>query len=160
MIQALTLVAIALLVIIDQVIKKIIVLNLDVGEVCCHIPNFVEIQYCRNYGGMMGTFDGMAKILSVFAMVIIFFVICFLMTKKIKFGVIYCSLTAIVAGGIGNLIDRLVLGYVIDYINVLFVDFYIFNFADCLVTVGAFVIVIFEIYELITEIRKKGERNG
>ncbi len=160
MIQAITLIVISLLVIIDQIIKKVITVNLSVGESCFQIPGFIEIQYCRNYGGMMGTFDGMAKILSVAGIVILLVVVAFLMTKKVKFGVIYVCLTAIVAGGIGNLIDRLVLGYVVDYINVLFMDFYIFNFADCLITVGAFVIIIYEIYELVIELRKKGESNG
>lgn len=160
MIQVVTLLIISALVVIDQIIKNIVVENLAVGESCWNVPNFIEIQYCRNYGGMMGTFDGMAKILSVVAVVILVIVVILMLTKKIKFGVIYIGLTMIVAGGIGNLIDRIMLGYVIDYINVLFIDFYIFNFADCLITVGSFGIIIFEIYELIKEIRKKGESNG
>lgn len=160
MIQAVTLLTISVLVIIDQIIKKAVVANLTIGESCWTVPGFIEIQYCRNYGGMMGTFDGMAKVLSIAAIIILLIVVAFMLTKKIEFGVVYIGLTMIVAGGIGNLIDRLMLGYVIDYINVLFMDFYIFNFADCLITVGAFGIIIFEIYELIAELRKKGENNG
>lgn len=160
MIQALTLLVISILVVADQLIKKAVVANLAVGESCLRVPGFIEIQYCRNYGGMMGTFDGMAKILSVIAIIILIAVLAMMLTKKIKFGVLYVGLAMIVAGGIGNLIDRVMFGYVIDYINVLFVDFYIFNFADCLITVGSFGLIIYEIYELIVEMRKKGENNG
>lgn len=160
MVQALTLLVVSILVIVDQVIKKAVTANLSVGESCLTVPGFAEIRYCRNYGGMMGTFDGMAEILSVVAVIILIVVLIMMLTKKIKFGVIYIGLAMIVAGGIGNLIDRIVLGYVIDYINVLFINFYIFNFADCLITVGSFGIIIFEIYELIVETRKKGESNG
>ena len=59
------------------------------------------------------------------------------------------------AGGLGNIIDRVFRGYVIDYIEVLFVDFYIFNFADCLVTCSAFLIVFYEIYSVYREYKTK-----
>ena len=61
---------------------------------------------------------------------------------------------------IGNLIDRFRLGYVIDYIDVLFVKFYVFNFADCLVTVGAFLIIGYQIYEIIKDTKEKKEKQN
>ncbi|MBR5438182.1 MAG: signal peptidase II, partial [Clostridia bacterium] len=51
-------------------------------------------------------------------------------------------------------------GYVIDYIEVLFVDFYIFNFADCLVTCSAFAIIFYEIYAVYKEYKIKKEKNA
>lgn len=160
MVQAVTLIIIAALVIIDQLTKYFVVSNLEIGESCLRVPHFIEVRYVRNYGGMMGTFDGMGKILGIATILIIVAAIIILMLKKIKPGVIYVCVTMIIAGGIGNLIDRMKLGYVIDFINVLFVDFYIFNFADCLVTVGAFLLIFYEIYLMIKDSKKKGESDA
>lgn len=160
MIQTVTLLIIAALVGVDQLIKYFVTANLAVDESCMRIPGFIEIRYCRNYGGMMGTFDNMGKLLAAVTVLIILVGLGAIIFKKIKPGFVYVCVTMILAGGIGNLIDRLALGYVIDYINVLFVDFYIFNFADCLVTVGAFLLIFYEIYELIKESGKKRKENA
>ena len=60
----------------------------------------------------------------------------------------------IIAGGAGNQLDRLTRGYVIDYIHTLFIDFPIFNFADCLITCACFAVMIYLIFDLIRD-RKK-----
>lgn len=159
MIQAVTLIIIAVLVILDQLTKYLVVTNLDVGESCLTLPHFIEVHYVRNYGGMMGTFDGMGKILGAVTVIIIAVGIILLLLKKIKPKIPYICVTMIIAGGIGNLIDRFRFGYVVDFINVLFVRFYVFNFADCLVTVGAFLLVFYELYQIIKDSRKKGEKN-
>lgn len=160
MLRIITLLIIAALVGADQLIKYLVTANMQVGESCWELPGFIEIRYCRNYGGMMGTFDNGATVLAVFTVVIILVGLGALMLKKIKPGFLYWCITAILAGGIGNLIDRLALGYVVDYINVLFVDFYIFNFADCLVTVGAFLLIFYEIYEAVKELKQKREKDA
>ena len=66
-------------------------------------------------------------------------------------------LVLIFAGGLGNLIDRIAYGYVIDFIEPLFIHFPVFNFADCCITVGAFMLIGYEIYEMIKEHKKKAE---
>ena len=60
-----------------------------------------------------------------------------------------------VSGGIGNIIDRLRLKYVVDFIEPLFVNFAVFNFADCLITVGAFALIIYLIVDLIKDSAKQ-----
>lgn len=160
MIQTITLIVMALLVLIDQLTKFFVTSNMQVGNACFSLPHFIEIRYVRNYGGMMGTFDGMGKVLGIVTIVILAVGIILLMLKKIKFGIPYVCLTMIIAGGIGNLIDRIRLGYVIDFINVLFVKFYVFNFADCLVTVGAFLLIFYEIYLIFKDSEKKGENDA
>ena len=76
----------------------------------------------------------------------------------------FCQVCAvlIVAGGLGNLIDRVLLGYVIDYIEVQFVDFAVFNFADILVTCGSFMLMGYMIYDIFREKKqaKAGDKNG
>ncbi len=160
MLQIITVLVMAALVVIDQVIKYFVASSHAVGDVLFKIPGFVEIVYAENYGGMMGTFSNMAKVLGVIALIVIVVGFVLLMIKKIRFGFVYICITMILSGGIGNIIDRFRLGYVIDYINVLFVNFYVFNFADSLVTVGAILLIIYEIYELIKGAGKPGEKTG
>lgn len=160
MVQAVTLIIIAVLTLIDQLTKYLVVNNLEIGESCLTIPHFIEVRYVRNYGGMMGTFEGMGRLLGAATILILAAGVILIILKKIRLGVPYVCITMIIAGGIGNLIDRMRLGYVIDFINVLFVDFYVFNFADCLVTVGAFLLIFYEIYSMIKDPKKKVESDA
>ena len=68
----------------------------------------------------------------------------------------------VIAGGLGNLIDRVLRGFVVDFIEVQFMDFAVFNFADILVTCASFMIIGYTIYDLIKEQREKkaGDENG
>ncbi len=161
MLQFISLAVIALLTAADQVIKYFIVSDLKpVGEMIL-IPGVLRLTYVENDGAMMGMLGGKASAMTVVTVVVLIALVAVLLSKKVKFGLVYCCFVAIIAGGIGNLIDRFRLGYVIDYIDVLFVKFYVFNFADCLVTVGAFLIIGYELYEIIREGRaKKEKQNG
>ncbi len=160
MIQIVSLFVIAALTAADQLIKYFVVSDLKpVGEKTV-IPGVLRFAYVENDGAMMGLFGGKAQVMMWLTVVIIAVILVLLMLKKVKFGFNYCCLVAIVAGGIGNLIDRFRLGFVIDYIDVLFVKFYVFNFADCLVTVGAFLMIGYQIYEIIRETKEKKEKQN
>lgn len=161
MLQIVSLAVILLLTAVDQIIKYFVVIDLKpVGEKIL-IPGVLRLTYVENDGAMMGMLGGKASVMMIATIIILVVLVAVLLSKKIKFGLIYCCFIGIIAGGIGNLIDRFRLGYVIDYIDVLFVKFYVFNFADCLVTVGAFLIIGYEIYEIIKEGKaKKEKQNG
>ena len=160
MIQIVSLAVIAVLTAADQLIKYFVVTYLKpIGEKLI-IPGVLRFTYVEN-DGAMGLFGGKAQVMMWITVVIIAVLLVILLLKKIKFGFNYCCLVAIIAGGIGNLIDRFRLGFVVDYIDVLFVKFYVFNFADCLITVGAFLIIGYQIYEIIRETKgKKEKQNG
>lgn len=143
------------LVALDQGIKYLVDLYLKPISVQPLISNFIQLHYFENDGAMMGMMSGQTEIMSILALVCLVVVIAVLMSGKIKFGLLYVCVAGIAAGGLGNIIDRVFRGYVIDYIEVLFVDFYIFNFADCLVTVAAFLIIAYEIYEIVQEYKMK-----
>lgn len=161
MLQFISLAVILLLVAADQIIKYFVVSGLKpIGEMIL-IPGVLRLTYVENDGAMMGMLGGKASIMTVVTVIILIALVAVMLSKKIKFGLVYCCFVAIISGGIGNLIDRFRLGYVIDYIDVLFVKFYVFNFADCLVTVGAFLIIGYELYEIIREGKaKKEKQNG
>ena len=162
MVQLVSLIVVAALTAIDQIIKYFVVADLKpIGEKIV-FPGVLRLAYVENDGAMMGMLGGKALVMMVATVIILVVLLGLLLSKRIKFGFVYCCLVAIISGGVGNLIDRFRLGYVIDYIDVLFVKFYVFNFADCLVTVGAFLIIGYEIYEIIKEMKKgkKVESNG
>ena len=65
-----------------------------------------------------------------------------------------------VSGGVGNIIDRIRLHYVVDYIEPLFIDFAVFNFADCLITVGAAILIVYLIVDLVKDIKNNKNSNS
>jgi signal peptidase II len=154
MTRIITLTVIATLVGIDQFFKSIIIKSvMPVGEVTV-IKGVLRFIYVENTGAVFGSLPNSTTILTVLTTVIIAVSIILLMTKKIHNKFMFSCLVIIVSGGIGNLIDRIAKGYVVDYIEPLFVNFAIFNFADCLVVVGAFSMMGYLIVDLIRDLRK------
>ncbi len=153
-IKALSLISIVLLVGADQLIKYFIDLFLKpVGSVTV-IPKILQLSYYENDGAMMGMMSGKTTVMTVFAVLCLLLVCYILYSGKLGYGIDFWCVVFVAAGGIGNLIDRVFRGYVIDYIEVLFVDFYIFNFADCLVTCAAVAIIISQIFQFTKESKK------
>ncbi|MCQ2462827.1 MAG: signal peptidase II [Clostridia bacterium] len=157
MYQIITLAVIALLTAADQIIKIAVEANLASGGKATLIPHILSLEYVRNYNGMFGLFEGKRNWLAVFTVIVIAAAVVLLMMKKIKPLFVSCCAVAIIAGGIGNLIDRIVRGYVIDYIATDFLKFPTYNFADCLITVGCFLFMGYEIYEIIRDMKKSGK---
>lgn len=154
-IHLITAAAVVLLIGIDQLTKYFVVTDLKpIGQKML-IPGFLQLSYVENTGAMMGLLGGKTALMILLALISLAVLLVLIATKKIQFGFLYCCIASIVAGGIGNIIDRVFRGYVVDFIEFLFVDFYVFNFADCLITVGAFLIVFYEIYDIIKEQKSK-----
>lgn len=152
-----TALVIALLTATDQIIKYFVCKLLRPIGSKLLIDGVLQLTYVENNGAMMGMLKGKTVLMAVAAAIVLGILFFLIISKKIKFGFIYCCLVMVVSGGIGNIIDRIFRGFVVDYIEVLFVDFYVFNFADCLVTVGAFLIVGYEIYDLLRSSKKNKE---
>ena len=74
------------------------------------------------------------------------------------------AISAIISGGIGNMIDRTVLGYVVDFLEVTFMDFPVFNVADSFVSVGAVGLIVLLLVDIVREARserqKKAKKDG
>ena len=154
MLQVMTLISIAFLVALDQIIKLLVIEYLEPIGSLPLLDGFIQLNYAENTGAAFGSFSSYTIILTVFTFVAVIAGIVLLLTQKIRFGVAYVCGAVIIAGGIGNLIDRVFRGFVIDYIEPLFIDFAIFNFADILVTCGAAVLIFWLIFDMIRESRK------
>lgn len=142
---------------VDQLIKYLVDMKLSSGDTVTLIPGVLQLECVYNYGGMWGLFAGKANVLAIFTSVILLAALALLMARKIKPLFVSWCVVAIIAGGIGNLLDRIFRGYVIDYIGTVFVNFPTYNFADCLVTVGCFLLMGYEIYEIIRDAKSKKE---
>ena len=146
------------LVSVDQIIKYYVDLYLKpIGSVTV-ISKVLQWSYYENDGAMMGMMNGETITMTILAVVCLIVIAFVIFSGKVKFGIDYCCIVLMMSGGLGNIIDRIFRGYVIDYIEVLFVDFYIFNFADCLVTCAAIVMICNQIYEIYKENKAKKEK--
>lgn len=144
---------------VDQLIK-IAVLNspLVSGEVSTVIEGFLQWRYVENTGAAFSLFTGKTALLSVFTAVVLLVGFYLIIAKKIKSRVALASVVMLMGGGLGNLIDRIFRHFVVDYIEVLFIDFPVFNFADCFVTVGEFLLVGYLVYDIVRDYKKAGQK--
>lgn len=161
MFQAISLAVILfLLTVIDQLTKYIAVSTVKIDGPKEFLFGLMQFRYVENTGAAFSSFSESTFLLSVFTVIVIIVGLIVLMTKKLKPMFVNICLLLILAGGIGNVIDRIRLGYVVDFIEPLFIDFAVFNFADCCITVGAFMLIGYEIYDLIKDYRQKKQRNN
>lgn len=139
----------------DRLIKQLVLASpLSDGEVMTVISNFLQFRYVENTGAAFSIFEGKTDMLSVFSAVVIVAGVIVIFSRKIKSKVLLASVVMMLGGGLGNLIDRVTLHFVVDYIEVLFVDFPVFNFADCFVTVGAFVMIGYMVRDIWCDYKK------
>lgn len=155
--KIISVILIVLLVGVDQLIKCFVDIYLKPIGSTMVLPGVLQFSYYENDGAMMGMMSGKTTVMTVFAALCLLLVGFILYSGKLGYRIDFWCVVFITAGGIGNLIDRVFRGFVIDYIEVLFVDFYIFNFADCLVTCAAFVIIISQIYQFVRDSKKNKE---
>ncbi|MFG5704162.1 signal peptidase II [Enterococcus faecalis] len=147
----------ALLVGLDQWSKYLTVQNISLGETKEFIPGFLSLTHLRNTGAAWSLLEGKMIFFYVIT-VIVSVVIIYLLIKNYKKSVWYSvGLSFVLAGAIGNFIDRVRLGYVVDMLQTDFMNFPIFNVADSTLVVG--VICIF-IYLILEEKAAKEGKNG
>ncbi|EGO8417814.1 signal peptidase II [Enterococcus faecalis] len=147
----------ALLVGLDQWSKYLTVQNISLGETKEFIPGFLSLTHLRNTGAAWSLLEGKMIFFYVIT-VIVSVVIIYLFIKNYKKSIWYSvGLSFVLAGAIGNFIDRVRLGYVVDMLQTDFMNFPIFNVADNTLVVG--VICIF-IYLILDEKAAKEGKNG
>ena len=124
-------------IVVDQITKALVRQNLALGEAWAPIPaigEFFRFLYWQNRGAAFGTFQNAGPILTVIRVLIALFIVVFYQKAEIKDTLMKVSLSLMLGGAVGNLIDQFTLGFVTDFIAV--GRFPIFNIADSGVTVG------------------------
>ena len=127
----------------DQLTKYLTVANIPLHTQIPFIPDFLGFTYVRNYGAAFSSFQGQQWLFALIFLVFTAGIIWEYFKQPMGFNKFerWC-IAAIYAGGLGNMIDRLRLGYVVDMIQTLFMDFPVFNVADCFITCGCFAMMI------------------
>ena len=138
----------------DQAVKYYVVSNLALYGSAPLMPGFIELYYIRNTGGGFSILTGHTWILTVVTAALMVGIAYLLVKKVFSHPLAMWTLTLILGGGLGNLVDRIRLGYVVDMFHFQFINYPVFNVADILVVCGT---IGFAIYYLF--IYGKEEKN-
>ena len=136
-----------LLIFIDQLTKFLVVENISLHSEIPLIKNVISLSYIQNTGAAWGIFSNGTLFLTIFTIVILILGGFYIYKNKIKDIWFNISMMLIFAGAIGNLIDRFFRnGAVVDMIKTDFIEFPVFNFADCCVVIGAICLSVFILF--------------
>ncbi len=137
------------IIVFDQLIKLAAagVLPTLPGSTFVFIPGFASFTYVQNTGAAFSLFSNATWVLTILSVVLVvaLFVVLY-KTRKVPSVLLKLSLMFIIGGAIGNMIDRVFLGYVRDMIEFTFVNFAVFNVADSFVTIGAVLLGIYLLF--------------
>ncbi len=127
----------------DQITKWLVVENIALYADVPAIPGLFHFTHVHNYGAAFSSFSGMRWLFIVIFVVLTVAVVWEYWKKSMPFSAFerWC-IAAVYAGGLGNMIDRVWLGYVVDMIEVEFMRFAVFNVADCFITCGCIAMMV------------------
>ncbi len=140
----------------DQLTKYLVTVMMEQNEVITVIPGILNLnRIIPNSGAAFGIFAGKTWFLITITCIIMVICVCMLVRKTFQSKWMFWSLMLVLSGGIGNLIDRIFRGgNVIDFLEFGFIDFPVFNVADCAVCVGAFMIVVYFVMDFVKDYKR------
>ncbi len=147
-----------ILVLMDQIIKIVISTKLYNSTIML-IPHVLNLTYVQNTGAAFGIGSNSTSMFIAVNIVVIGLITYFIFSKKEEISnPILIALYLIIAGGISNLIDRIVRGFVIDYIDISpLIKYPVFNLADVFIVIGCIIIAIYIIKDNIVKKKNIGE---
>lgn len=138
---------ILLLVGLDQWTKYLAILHLKGQDNIVWWENVFELEYRENTGAAFSIMQGQSWFLIGFTSIALLLVAIFLFRSKLgKISWVRVTGSLILAGGIGNLIDRIFRGFVVDFLYFSLIDFPVFNVADCCVVIGAVLLMVYVLF--------------
>ena len=127
----------------DQITKAMTVAAIPLGGQADFIPGFLSFTYVRNTGAAFSSFQGAQWLFALIFLIFTVFVIYDYFGKLMDFTTFdRWNIAAVYGGGLGNMIDRVRLGYVVDMIRTDFISFPVFNLADCFITCGCIALMV------------------
>lgn len=153
----------AVVIILDQLTKWLVVKNMELGEKVSVIDPYIALFSHRNKGAAWGMLEGQMWFFFIVTVVVIGGIVYYFHKEAKDYPLFAISLMLLLGGAIGNFIDRMVNGEVVDFISILIpiinYDFPIFNIADAALTVGVVLLIIHIILDE-KKSKKKGVVNG
>ena len=138
----------------DQLTKHLVVTNMAYNETHTVINGLLNFTYVPNTGGAFGFFADHRWLLISLSSIILVVCVGLLIKNSFKSRLVSFSLFLILAGGVGNMIDRIARGRVVDFISISFFG-YVFNVADCCVVVGAVIILVYFIFDTLRDYKMR-----
>lgn len=129
-------------VILDQVTKYLVVQHIPYGGHVAVWPGVFHLTHIHNTGMAFSLLEGGRWVFLVVTVVALALMVLSIVKKWFSHSLTLWSLAAVAGGAVGNLIDRLLLGYVVDMIEVEFIRFAVFNVADCFVVCGGILLAV------------------
>ncbi len=148
----------AVIVAADQICKLIVMTNLSATDSVHFLPGVIDFVYVKNTGAAFSILSESTVLLGIVSVLFCIGVGIYWYLKKPKHKLLKLSVSLLFAGALGNAIDRVVRGFVVDFISTAFMDFPVFNVADIAITVGAVLLVIYILFFDKEEV-KDGENN-
>ena len=128
--------------ILDQWTKFLVVQNIPLWGHVDAVPGLFHLTYTQNTGAAFSSFDGMIWLFILIFAVLTIAIVVEYRKQSLQFTRLeWWLVAAIYGGGLGNIIDRVRLGYVVDMIEVEFMRFAVFNVADCFITCGCIALI-------------------
>ena len=134
------------LVVVDQLVKWWVRSAIPLGQSIPFIPYVMDLAYVRNTGAAFSIFSTHTWLLTLISLVGSIFLAALLRKNFFPGALGKLSLSLVLAGAVGNLIDRALLGYVTDMFQTTFIQFAVFNVADICVVVGGFLLVFYVLF--------------
>lgn len=145
-------------VLIDQISKLIISSSFSLGESMPIIKDVLHLTYIHNRGAAFGMMANSRWVFMIISSVAILLMAAYLYIGRAQSKLYTVSLAIIISGGIGNMIDRVFRGgEVVDFIHTIFINFPIFNIADCAVVIGAGLLILYFVLDMKNDIKKEKE---
>ena len=143
----------------DQITKLLVMKHMELGETLPFLPGFLDLSYIHNSGGAWGILSGKTYLLLPVTLLVMAVCVFFLRTVYQKSKLLLWAITFVLAGGIGNMIDRVFRGgNVVDFLHFeFFPSFPVFNVADCAIVAGAGLLILYFLLDLIKAKRGKAE---
>lgn len=137
----------------DQLTKWLTVVNLAEYESFPLWQDVLHFTYVKNTGMAFGMLKDHRWVFMVFSTIAIVALIVYLFRFRPESRWMQVAMAMIIGGGIGNMIDRVLLGYVVDFIDFTLINFAVFNVADSFVCIGAGIMILCLVLDLIKEIK-------
>ncbi len=134
-------------IIIDFIVKIIINNNMNVYDSISIIPSFFSITYVRNIGAAFSIMENSRILFIIIGFIALILIYKYLIMNKVLNKYLMISYSMLIGGIIGNMIDRIIYGYVIDYLsfNIFGYSFPIFNLADTFIVVSIIMLLLYEV---------------
>ena len=125
-----------LLILVDQAVKFAVRANIGLGQSVPFIPHVLDLAYVQNTGAAFSLLESHTWLLALISAAVVLVMCRLAVSGFFRNALGRWSAALVLAGGVGNLIDRAVFGFVTDMFRTTFIDFPVFNVADCCITVG------------------------